>query len=192
MKFASDNLINKKPIDLLPYERNSRVHSDEQINQICNSIKEWGFTAPILIDEDDTVLAGHARLEASKKLELETVPCMVAINWTDEQKRAYVIADNKLAENSNWDMGMYFSELKEMNDLGFDLSLVGVDADNMNLSFNPNTEPSYNFNDVNENDINKAQEKMGNQIDGISTDNSNTATEVMCPYCAETFKYSGV
>jgi len=192
MKFASDNLINKKPIDLLPYERNSRVHSDEQINQICNSIKEWGFTAPILIDEDDTVLAGHARLEASKKLELETVPCMVAKNWTDEQKRAYVIADNKLAENSNWDMGMYFSELKEMNDLGFDLSLVGVDADNMNLSFNPNTEPSYNFNDVNENDINKAQEKMGNQIDGISTDNSNTATEVMCPYCAETFKYSGV
>ena len=192
MKFASDNLINKKPIDLLPYERNSRVHSDEQINQICNSIKEWGFTAPILIDEDDTVLAGHARLEASKKLELETVPCMVAKNWTDEQKRAYVIADNKLAENSNWDMGMYFSELKEMNDLGFDLSLVGVDADNMNLSFNPNTEPSYNFNDVNENDINKAQEKMGNQIDGISTDNANTATEVMCPYCAETFKYSGV
>lgn len=192
MKFASDNLINKKPIDLLPYERNSRVHSDEQIEQICNSIKEWGFTAPILIDEDDTVLAGHARLEASKKLELETVPCMVAKNWTDEQKRAYVIADNKLAENSNWDMGMYFSELKEMNDLGFDLSLVGVDADNMNLSFNPNTEPSYNFNDVNENDINKAQEKMGNQIDGISTDNANTATEVMCPYCAETFKYSGV
>ena len=192
MKFASDNLINKNTIDLLPYERNSRVHSDEQIEQICNSIKEWGFTVPILIDEDDTVLAGHARLEASKKLELETVPCMVAKNWTDEQKRAYVIADNKLAENSNWDMGMYFSELKEMNDLGFDLSLVGVDADNMNLSFNPNTEPSYNFNDVNENDINKAQEKMGNQIDGISTDNANTATEVMCPYCAETFKYSGV
>ena len=90
MKFASDNLINKRPSDLLPYERNSRVHSDEQIDQICNSIKEWGFTAPILIDEDDTVLAGHARLEASKKLELETVPCMVAKNWTDEQKRAII------------------------------------------------------------------------------------------------------
>ena len=192
MEFASDNLINKKPIDLLPYGRNSRVHSDEQIEQICNSIKEWGFTAPILIDEDDTVLAGHARLEASKKLGLETVPCMVAKNWTDEQKRAYVIADNKLAENSNWDMGIYFSELKEMNDLGFDLSLVGVDADSMNLSFNPNTEPSYNFNDIEQNDMENAQDKINKQISNLSAEDSDNAIELVCPHCSETFKFSGM
>ena len=192
MKFASDNLVNKRPSDLLPYERNSRVHSDEQINQICNSIKEWGFTAPILIDENNTVLAGHARLEACKKLELDVVPCMVAKDWTDEQKRAYVIADNKLAENSNWDMGMYFSELKEMNDLGFDLSLVGVDADSMNLSFNPSTEPSYNFNDIEKNDMNNAQENINRQISNLSAEDSDNAIEVMCPNCAETFKFSGM
>ena len=191
MQFATDNIIKKDPKDLLPYERNSRVHSDEQIDQICNSIKEWGFTAPILIDENNTVLAGHARLEACKKLELDVVPCMVAKDWTDEQKRAYVIADNKLAENSNWDMGIYFSELKEINQLGFDLSLVRVDADSMNLSFNPNNAPVYNFNDISDSDMSSAEDKLHGNIDHIKEEKSKDAVNVMCPNCATEFKVTG-
>ena len=82
---------------LIPYARNSRTHSEEQVSQIAASIQEWGFTVPILIDEENTLIAGHGRLLAAQKLELEKIPVMIAKNWSDAQKRAYVIADNKLA-----------------------------------------------------------------------------------------------
>lgn len=114
------------PIDkLIPYAKNSRTHSDEQVAQIAASIKEWGFTTAVLVDESGSIIAGHGRLMAARKLGLTSLPVMVAKDWTDAQKRAYVIADNKLAINAGWDNDLLALELGELGDLGFDLELTG-------------------------------------------------------------------
>jgi DNA modification methylase len=113
---------------LIPYARNSRTHSDEQVSQIAASIKEWGFTTPVLVDEDNVLIAGHGRVMAAKKLGLTDVPTMVASGWTDAQKQAYVIADNKLALNAGWDEELLKVELSELKGLDFDLDLVGFNS----------------------------------------------------------------
>jgi len=114
---------------LIPYARNSRTHSSEQVDQIAASIKEWGWTFPILVDEAGGIIAGHGRTMAAKKLGMKTVPVMVASGWSDAKKRAYIIADNKLALNAGWDDEMLALELGELGDLGFDLDLTGFSAD---------------------------------------------------------------
>ena len=114
------------PIDkLIPYAKNSRTHSDEQVAQIAASIKEWGFTTAVLVDESGSIIAGHGRLMAARKLGLTSLPVMVAKDWSDAQKRANVIADNKLAINAGWDNDLLALELGELGDLGFDLELTG-------------------------------------------------------------------
>jgi len=110
---------------LVPYARNSRTHSDEQINQIAASIKEWGWTTPVLVDENGGIIAGHGRTLAAQKLKIKEIPVVVATGWSDAKKRAYVIADNKLALNAGWDNEMLSLELGELGDLGFDLDLIG-------------------------------------------------------------------
>ena len=126
---------------LIPYARNSRTHSDEQVSEIAASIKEWGFTTPVLIDEESTLIAGHGRLLAAQKLGLEQIPVMTAKGWTDAQKKAYVIADNKLALNAGWDDEMLKVELGELQDLDFDLSLTGFGLDEIaNLFPEPDEE----------------------------------------------------
>ena len=125
------NLEHKPVSDLIPYAANSRTHSDEQITQIAASIKEWGFTNPILVDADNEIIAGHGRLLAAKKLNLQEVPCILADGWSEAQKKAYVIADNKLALNAGWDTDMLSIEFSELKDLEFDLSLTGFDADEL-------------------------------------------------------------
>lgn len=112
---------------LKPYERNSRQHSSEQIERICQSMKEFGFTNPILIDGENGIIAGHGRLEAAKKLGLDKVPVIQFEHLTEQQKRAYVIADNRLAELSSWDETMLKSELSELQEFGFDIELTGFD-----------------------------------------------------------------
>jgi len=114
---------------LTPYARNSRTHSDEQISQIAASIKEWGWTTPVLVDEDGGIIAGHGRTLAAQKLKMTEVPVMVARGWSDAKKRAYVLADNKLALNAGWDNEMLALELAEIGELGFDLDLTGFTAD---------------------------------------------------------------
>ncbi len=114
------------PIEkLVPYAKNSRTHSDAQVAQIAASIREWGFTTAVLVDEAGSVIAGHGRLLAARRLGMTEVPVMVASGWTDAQKRAYVIADNKLALNAGWDNELLALELGEIGDLGFDLELTG-------------------------------------------------------------------
>lgn len=110
---------------LVPYARNSRTHSDEQIGQIAASIKEWGWTTPVLVDEDGSIIAGHGRTLAAQRLKMTEVPVMVAKGWSDAKKRAYVIADNKLAMNAGWDNEMLALELAEIGELDFDLELTG-------------------------------------------------------------------
>jgi ParB-like chromosome segregation protein Spo0J len=107
--------VERKPVSgLVPFVRNSRTHSDEQIEQVARSIAEWGWTNPVLIAEDGTIIAGHARVLAARKLELQEVPVMVARGWSEAQIRAYVIADNRLAENAGWDRKLLALELQEL------------------------------------------------------------------------------
>ena len=114
------------PIEkLVPYAKNSRTHSEEQVAQIAASIREWGFTTAVLVDESGSIIAGHGRVMAARKLGMASLPVMVAAGWTDAQKRAYVIADNKLALNAGWDNELLALEMGELGDLGFDLDLVG-------------------------------------------------------------------
>lgn len=121
--------IKAKVKDLIPYARNSRTHSDEQIAQIAASIREFGFTNPIIIDEQNNIIAGHGRVLAAQKLKMTDVPCVVVTGWSEAQKKAYVIADNKLALNAGWDEKMLSLEFEELQGLGFDLSLTGFSSD---------------------------------------------------------------
>lgn len=113
--------------DLIPYENNSRTHSNAQVDQVAASIEEFGFTNPILIDPDNGVIAGHGRLLAAELLELDEVPTIMLKNLTDDQKKAYVIADNKIALNSGWDDALLKLELDALLEVDFDLDLLGWD-----------------------------------------------------------------
>jgi len=110
---------------LVAFARNSRTHSEDQISQVAASIREFGFTNPVLIDEEGTIIAGHGRVMAAKSLGLEHVPVLRLVGLTEQQKRAYVIADNKLALNAGWDMEMLADELRALQADGFDLGLTG-------------------------------------------------------------------
>jgi DNA modification methylase len=120
------------PLDrLIPYDRNARTHSTEQVEQIAASIREFGFTNPILVDKDSGIIAGHGRLAAAKIIGLETVPVIVLPHLTDAQRRAYILADNKLALNAGWDEAMLAQELKALMGEDFDLSLIGFSDDEL-------------------------------------------------------------
>jgi ParB-like chromosome segregation protein Spo0J len=125
MKSASQKIENIATADLIPYARNSRTHSDEQVAQIMASIREFGFCNPVLIDAAGTIIAGHGRVMAATRMKLETVPCLRLSHLTEAQRRAYVIADNKLALNATWDSEMLSVELADLNLKGFDLSFLG-------------------------------------------------------------------
>ena len=110
---------------LVPYARNARTHSPEQVAQIAASIREWGWTLPVLVDEQGTIIAGHGRILAAQSLGITEVPVMVAAGWSEAQRRAYVIADNKLALNAGWDPELLPVELGDLKAMGFDLGLTG-------------------------------------------------------------------
>ncbi|ECQ0169402.1 ParB N-terminal domain-containing protein [Salmonella enterica] len=110
---------------LLRYAKNSRTHSDEQVDQLVNSIREFGFTNPVLIDEKDELIAGHGRLAAAEILELVEVPAIRLKNLSDKQKKACRIADNKLALNAGWDMQLLAEEVSELVESDFDIELLG-------------------------------------------------------------------
>ena len=122
---------------LIPYAKNSRTHSEAQVAQIAGSIKEFGFNNPVLIDEDNGIIAGHGRVMAAQKLGLQAVPCIRLAHLSETQRKAYVIADNRLALNAGWDDQMLTVELQELNAESFDLSLLGFEADELNALLNP-------------------------------------------------------
>jgi len=119
---------------LIPYARNSRTHSDEQVAQIAASIREFGFTNPVLIDGEGGIIAGHGRVLAARKLGMTQVPCIRLTHLTEAQRRAYVIADNKLALNAGWDEKMLRLEIADLKAMDYDLDLCGFsDAELENL-----------------------------------------------------------
>lgn len=117
--------------DLIPYINNSRKHSDDQVSQIAASIKEFGWTNPILVDGDNGIIAGHGRIMAAKKLGMTEVPVIELAHLSKEQRKALIIADNKLALNSDWDTNLLSIELADLQELGFDLNLTGFNADEL-------------------------------------------------------------
>jgi ParB-like chromosome segregation protein Spo0J len=120
------------PLDrLVPYERNSRLHSPEQIAQVAASIAEFGFVNPVLVDSNDGIIAGHGRLAAAKELGLSELPVVVLDHLSDRQRRAYVIADNKLALNASWDVDMLAMEVDALRDEDFNLDLLGFSEDEL-------------------------------------------------------------
>lgn len=120
-----------KVADLIPYARNARTHSDEQVAQIAASIREFGFINPVIVDGDRGIVAGHGRVMAARKLGLAEVPTLEVGHLTDAQRKAYVLADNKLALNAGWDNDLLKVELAELNTDGFDLSLIGFSTDEL-------------------------------------------------------------
>lgn len=122
----------KKIAELNSYKNNPRTHSQEQVAQLVRSIEEFGWTNPILIDEKNTIIAGHGRLEAAKKLGLEQVPTITLDELSEAQKRALVIADNKLALNAGWDYSTLIEELKILVDVDYELAVTGFHEDEIN------------------------------------------------------------
>lgn len=159
--------------DLIPYINNSRTHSESQIKQIAASIREFGFTNPILIDEGGSIIAGHGRLVAAQLLNLDSVPTITLEGLTEAQRKAYVIADNKLALNSGWDIDVLSNELKALSEFDFNLALLGFEEEELNtilgeIDFSPATETE--------------QGKL-DQLDPKYID---------CPHCGKEFDMRGV
>jgi DNA modification methylase len=126
MDWPADKVERRKVADLIPYARNSRTHSDKQV---AASIREWGWTMPVLVDEVGNLIAGHGRIMAAQKLGIEEVPCMTATGWSEAKRRAYVIADNKLALNADWDNEALGLEIQDLKVMGFDIELTGFELD---------------------------------------------------------------
>jgi hypothetical protein len=184
--------------ELQPYEKNSRIHNKEQIIQLSKSIKEFGFTNPIIIDEDSMILAGHGRVEAFKMLDktyfetgIDKIPCVRLKGLSKDQKKAYVIADNKIAENSEWNYELYMSELKHLNEVNFDLTTIGLDADMNFGDYTPTYSHNLQSNPVNEQDMNTSQENISSNLDNYQKNTSAEAKEVICPKCKYEFKVEG-
>jgi ParB-like chromosome segregation protein Spo0J len=125
--------------DLIPYARNARTHSDAQVAQIAGSIQEFGFCNPVLIDKANGIIAGHGRVRAADLLKLQTVPCIRLDHLTDAQKRAYILADNRIALSSGWDEAMLANELQDLHADEIDLGLTGFDAGELEKSLGLDT-----------------------------------------------------
>ena len=123
---ATQTISISKPGDLKPYPRNPRTHSKQQVEQIAKSVKEFGWTVPILVDGAGMIIAGHARIEAAKLLGLDEVPTILIDYLTEAQKRAYIIADNKLSENADWDLEILAEEIEFLTSVEFDLPVSGL------------------------------------------------------------------
>lgn len=190
--WAADKVERKKLVNLIPYDRNPKAHPDSQIEKLANSIREWGFTIPILIDENDVVLAGHGRLYAALQLGLDEVPTIKALGWSDDQKKAYVIADNKLAEKGEWDTPMLYSELKQISASGFDLSLMGAEDDFELMDFSPNTDPTMDFSSISSDDMSRASNGLEQSFSERNVDASTRSQEVVCPHCSKSFRFEGI
>jgi len=190
---------------LTAYETNSRTHSDEQINQIAASINEFGFTNPVLIDPDNTIIAGHGRVQAAKQIGMDEVPCLRLSHLTEAQRKAYVIADNKLALNAGWDDELLRQEIAELNDCDFDLALLGfsenelqamlLDVDEVEMPDLPNgdKEPFQQMNFVVHDD--QAEQikialEISKKMGAFDSENTNANGNALARICESFITYS--
>ena len=162
---AQLKIIYKKTEDLIPYARNSRTHDEAQVAQIAASIKEFGWTNPILLDGENGIIAGHGRVMAAQKLGESKVPTIELAHMTDIQKKAYIIADNKLALNAGWDNDLLALEIDQLKDAGYDLGLTGFNEDEMNGI---------------DTEVTEAEEQE-------SKEDKDQSHYVVCPHCGNEF-----
>ena len=164
----------KQTGELIPYSNNSRTHSEKQVQQVAASIKEFGFTNPILIDEDNGIIAGHGRLQAAQLLGMDKVPTIALEGFTEAQRKAYVIADNQLAMNAGWDLDALKVEVDRLTELDFDMDLLGFDDDvlaDLINTMEPNFDPA-------------TEEEQG-QLDELDP------KWIDCPHCGKEFDMRG-
>lgn len=135
---------------LIPYANNARTHSDEQIKKIQSSLREFGFVNPVLIDKSFSIIAGHGRVEAAKREGLTECPCVMVEHLSEAQKKAYILADNKLAELSSWDMDMVKIELEELQELDFDIELTGFEMQDNEIDVEPIDDENITSNNISE------------------------------------------
>ena len=152
---------------LIPYANNARTHSDKQVAQIAASIREFGFNNPVLIDKQSSIIAGHGRVLAARKLELDSIPCIRLNHLSDTQRRAYMIADNKIAMNAGWDEELLALELTELTEFGVNMDLTGFTVDEIVSLKQPNFEAA-------------TEEEQG-QLDQLDP------KWVACPNCGKEF-----
>ncbi len=156
---------------LKPYAKNARTHSAEQVEKIAASIATYGFNAPILVDSDDGIIAGHGRFAAAKTLGLEQVPVIILDHLTEKQRRAYILADNRLAELAGWDVNLLAEELEVLRDEKLDLAVIGwTDAELEDLLDKP-----FEFEPATEDEQGKLDEKKAQEINCV------------CPSCGHEF-----
>jgi hypothetical protein len=141
-QWPADKVERRLIAELIPYARNAREHTEAQVAQIAASIREWGWTMPVLVDEAGALIAGHGRILAARQLGIETVPVITARGWSEAKIRAYRLADNKLALNASWDFALQRLELDDLRNLGFDLSLTGFSEMEIGQLFAPDTDPT--------------------------------------------------
>lgn len=178
----------RRVADLTAYAKNARVHSPEQIAQIAASIREYGFTNPILVDGADMIIAGHGRLAGAKQLEFDEVPVLVLDHLTEDQKRAYILSDNKIALNGTWDERILREEVAAL--LSADIELIGFDVGELEsmfegTDFSPELQPTAGGRLINATDVAHASQKM------LQLGQERAQADllnVMCPHCAGTFQ----
>ena len=132
----------KKIVEIKPYQKNARTHSEYQIEKLIASIRTFGFTNPVIVDEENILIAGHGRVEAAKKIGLEEVPTITLSHLTPTEKKALVLADNRIAEDAGWDMEMVKAELTSIHATGFEIALTGFTLDDLQNDddFDPGSE----------------------------------------------------
>lgn len=177
------------PSKLTAYAKNSRTHSDDQISKIRHSIAEFGFLNPVLISGDNTIVAGHGRVMAAEEMGLDQIPAIVVDHLTPDQIRAYVIADNRIAELGGWDNDVLMDEINALMGVDFDIDSIGIDdsfIDSLSsfADFEPTLAPQSSRSEVTEEQIDKRSDQMGEAYQERSGQN---LAGVICPHCAEEF-----
>ena len=173
--------------EITPYENNSRLHSDHQIKTLGQMIKRFGFTQPILVDEDNVIIAGYGRYQAAKAIQYDPVPCRRVKGISDSEKRALVIADNKIQEQSTWDYDKLLSETQSLVSLDFgeDLNKLLNLTSSADPGYKPILEPVQGAGlGVTDESVQRQQEKLANQF---SSQEAQNLAEITCPYCDESF-----
>jgi hypothetical protein len=169
------------PLDrLVPYARNSRLHSPEQVAQVAASIVEFGFTNPVLVDSNDGIVAGHGRLAAARELGLPEVPVVVLDHLSDRQKRAYVIADNKLALNASWDVDMLAMEVDALREEDFNLDLLGFSEDELKGLAEDGWASDIEAVEKHDENLDGIQAKIVVKLDGTYKDEVTEAIRMYC------------
>jgi len=168
------------------YEKNNKRHSEEQINLLMENIKRFGFTTPLLINNDNLIIAGHGRLEAGKKLGLKKLPIIRIDDLTEEEERLLRLADNRLTELGEWDWEAINKELEELFDLDINTEITGFELDNIEEEiFTPNYNPNIGNNEVTEDIIKKTESQLS---DLSNNQNKPTSRKIICPHCLKEFE----